>query len=130
MTLGQLRKAALIALLVGAVGSIGLVIRAGRNNNSRILMVLMITWVVAPYVALLLADVVSKRWPILTRQTLYVVMLVLTICSLVVYGYDVVRPRTKAAFVYVIVPGLSWLAMAMTLAISAFIAGRTRGSVR
>jgi len=35
-----LRRGALIALLAGAAGSLGLMLHAGRHNNSRILLVL------------------------------------------------------------------------------------------
>ena len=77
--LGLLRAAALIAVLAGAVGSVGLTLHAGRHNNSRILLLLFTLWVLSPFVALVWADVVSKRWPVLTRATLYSVMLVLTL---------------------------------------------------
>ena len=82
--LGLLRAAALIAVLAGAVGSFGLMLHAGRRNDSRILLVLFTIWVLSPFVALVLADVVSKRWSVLTRATLHRAMLVLTIGSLAI----------------------------------------------
>ena len=87
--LGLLRAAALIAALAGAVGSVGLMLHAGRRNDSRILLVLFALWVLSPFMALVLANVVSKHWLVLTRATLYSVMLVLTLGSLAIYG-DVV----------------------------------------
>src|ERR1039458_205725 len=80
--LGPLRIAALLALLAGAVGSVGLMLHAGRHNDSRFLLVLFALWVLSPFVALILANVVSKRWPVHTRVALYTVMLVLTLGSL------------------------------------------------
>jgi hypothetical protein len=122
--LGLLRGAAPIAVLAGAGGSVGLMLRAGRHNASRLLLVLMAVWVLSPFAALLLANVVSKRWPVLTRATLYSVMLVVTLGALAVYGHDALRPRAKAAVVYVVVPPASWLLIAIVLGVAALISGR------
>ena len=123
--LGLLRAAALIAVLAGAAGSLGLMLHASRRNDSRILLVLFTIWVLSPFVALVLADVVSKRWSVLTRATLHSVMLVLTLCSLAIYG-DVALgpPRAKTAFVFVVVPPASWLLIAIAVPIAALISGR------
>jgi len=123
--LGLLRAAALIAVLAGAAGSFGLMLHAGRRNDSRILLVLFTIWVLSPFVALVLADVVSKRWSVLTRATLHSVMLVLTLASLAIYG-DVALgpPRAKPAFVFVVVPPASWLLIAIAVPIAALISGR------
>src|SRR5713226_7675945 len=80
--LGALRAAALIAVLAGAVGSVGLMLYVGRRNDSRILLVLFALWVLSPFMVLVLVNVVSKRWSVFTRATLYSVMLVLTLGSL------------------------------------------------
>ena len=54
--LGLLHAAALIALPAGAVGSVGLLLRAGQRNNSRLLLVLFTIWVLSPFLALASAD--------------------------------------------------------------------------
>ena len=97
----------------------------GRRNESRILMVLFALWVLSPFMVLVLANMVSKRWPVLTRATLYTAMLVLTVGSLAIYG-DVALgpPRTKAAFVFVVVPPASWLLIAIVVPIAALISRR------
>ena len=119
-----LRRAALIAVLLGAVGSLGLMLRASQRTP-RFLLVLFVFWVLGPFVALVLADVVAKRWSMLTRKTLYSVMLVVTVGSLAIYGNDAVSPpKTKAAFVYVAVPLASWLLIAIAVPMSAFLSGR------
>jgi hypothetical protein len=126
--LRQLRAAALIAVVAGAVGSVGLMLHAGRRNASRILLVLFAFWVLSPFVALLLANVVSKRWPVPTRATLYSLMLVLTLGSLAVYGYVALGvPRAKTASVFVVVPPASWLLIAIVVPIAARISGRRSG---
>ena len=123
--LGFLRAAALIAVLAGAAGSVGLMLQAGRHNDSRILLVLFAIWVLSPFMALVLANVVSKRWSVLTRATLYSVTLVLSLGSLAIYG-DVALgpPRAKPAFVFVVVPPASWLFIALVVPIAALISGK------
>src|ERR1039457_2591292 len=112
--LGFLRTAALIAVLAGACGSIGLMLRAGRRNQSQILMLLFGIWVLSPFVAAFLAHVFSKRWPVVTRATLYAVMLALTLGSLTIYGDFVFgRLQAKAGFVFLVVPFASWLLIGM-----------------
>ena len=123
--LGLLHAAALIAVLAGAVGSVGLMLHAGHRNPSRLLLVLFALWVLSPFIALVLANMVSKRWSVLTRAALYTVMLVLAVGSLAIYG-DVALgpPRTKTAFVFVVVPPASWLLIAIVVRVSALVSGR------
>jgi hypothetical protein len=122
---GLLRGAALIAVLAGAVSSLGLMLHAGRRQKSLILIGLFIVWELSPFVALVYAHVASKHWSVLTRTTLYSLMLVLTLCSLGIYG-DVALgpPRAQTAFVFLVVPLASWLLIAIVLPIAALISGR------
>ncbi len=120
-----LRAAALVAVLAGAVGSVGLTLYAGRRNDSRILMVLFALWVLSPFVAVVSASIASKRWLALTRATLYSATLVVTLSSLVIYGVVALGPpRGKTAFVFVVVPPASWLLTAIAVTIVALISGR------
>jgi len=125
--LGHLRAVALTAVVAGAGGSLGLMLWAGRRNPSRIwfLLVLFAIWVLSPFMALLLANMVSKRWSVITRVTLHCVMLVLALGSLAIYGYVVLRPTgSKPAFVFLVVPLGSWLLIAIVVSIAALISGR------
>lgn len=123
--LGLLRAAALIAVLAGAAGSVGLMLRAGHRNPSRLLIVLFALWVLSPFMALVWANVVSKRWSVLTRATLYVVMLVITLGSLAIYGALAFGPlRAKTGFVFLVVPAASWLLIAVVIPMAAMISGR------
>jgi hypothetical protein len=120
-----LRAAALVAVLAGAVGSVGLTLYAGRRNDSRILMVLFALWLLSPFVALVFAGVASARWLALTRATLYSAALIVTLISLVIYGVVALGPpRGKTAFVFVVVPPASWLLIAIAVTIAALISGR------
>jgi hypothetical protein len=120
-----LRTAALIAVLAGAVGSVGLLLRATNRNPSQLLVVVMAIWVVSPFVALLWASIVSKRWSVLTRVTLFGVMLVVPLSSLAVYVADAIWPRTSPGpFVFIPVPPASWLFSALVVLAAALISGR------
>ena len=123
-----LRAAAMIALLAGAGGSIGLMLRVGRHNHSRILLVLFEIWVLSPFTALVLGNLVSKRWPVLTRMTIYSVTLVLTLGSLAIYGYVAFGPpRAKPAFAFLVAPLASWLLIAIAAIVSRRLSRRSDG---
>jgi len=122
--LGLLHAVALTAVVAGAGGSVGLMLWVGHRNPSRLLLVLFAIWVLAPFTALVLADFVSKRWSVITRATLYGVMLMLTLGSLAFYGDVVWRPRPQPAFVFLVVPLGSWLLMTTVVPIAALISGR------
>ena len=121
-SLGRLRRAALIAVLVGAGSSVALMLRAGASSDERLLVVLIAGWVFAPFAALALAHVVAKRWSATTRATLYWLMIVLTLGSLAVYVSDAFGPPTTE--VYVVVPVASWLLIVLILPVAAFTSRR------
>ncbi len=70
-SLGRLRAAALIAVLAGAAGSVGLTLSAsqGRGLGLRAVLIFSI-WVFAPFAGLVLADRLAKRWSVTTRTTI------------------------------------------------------------
>ncbi len=103
------RTIALIVLLLGAAGSIYFVINAGRNNNSVVLKALFVIWVLSPFIAFATINTISARWPLLTQITIYWLMLLVAIGSLVCYSGVFKTPGTKPAFIFLIVPLLSWL---------------------
>ena len=118
-----LRTMALTALLAGAMGSLGLMLYAGRHTPV-LLLVLFVGWVVSPFMGLVVANVVSKRWSVLTRVTLYSLMLVIALGSLV--GYTVAwRPQgTRPAFAFLVVPLVSWLLIALVIPIATLLSRR------
>jgi hypothetical protein len=123
--LGLLRLTAWIALLVGAAGSVGLMLYAGRHNASRLLMIIFAIWVLSPFMGLVLAHVVSKSWSVVTRAALHSLMLIIALGSLAIYA-DVALgpPRAKTAAVFVVVPPTSWLLIAVTLPVAALLSRR------
>lgn len=86
------------------------------------LRVLFAVWVLSPFALLVLAETVSKGWSLLTRAALHAVMLVITLGTLVIYSVVAFGPpRAQPAFVFVLVPPVSWLLTASVIAITALI---------
>jgi hypothetical protein len=123
--LAALRVAALSAVAVGAVGSAGFVINAGRRNPSRLLIAGFVFWVVSPFVLLGLAHARALRWSIRARLVLESAIVTLTAVTLGIYANAAFGPRRpQGAFVFVIVPPISWLAIAAVVWIAAIISRR------
>jgi len=74
-TLHFLRNMAIVLLLIGALGSLGFVLHAGRNNNSVLLVALFVTWVLSPFIALLVAHLILKNWTAHTYAVLHCLMI-------------------------------------------------------
>ena len=120
-----LHTAALIALLVGVLGSVGLLLRATSRNPSLLLVVLLAIWVASPFVLLLLASIPAKRWSMLTRAALYGLMLVVALGSLAIYVADALWPRgAQGAFFFIIVPPVAWVSSAIVVSVAAIISRR------
>ncbi|PYU48741.1 MAG: hypothetical protein DMG48_19265 [Acidobacteria bacterium] len=124
--LALLRRVALIAALVGALGSVGLVLQVGRRKHSpRLLLALFVIWVLSPFVALVVANIASKSWSVITRATLYSVMLVVALGSLAIYGDIALGPLgAKTVPVFVIVPPASLLLIATVVPMAALLSAR------
>ncbi len=123
--LGLVRGAVLTLVLVGAAGSLGLMFRAGHRQKSWILVLLFAIWVLAPFMALVAAHVLSTNWSVLTRATLYSFMLVVTLFSLAIYGEVAFRlPTAKVGFVFLAVPSASWLLIVIVLPVAALVSRR------
>ena len=128
-TLRLLRIMALIVVLTGAVGSLGLVLHTGRNNKSFLLVVLFVFWVLSPFVVLMYANFVSMRWSVLIRKVLYGLTIFLTLGSLVSYSGLLSPQGAKTAFVFLVIPLVSWVLMAIIIPIAASYTRRlSRGS--
>ena len=107
-----LRTFAIIAVLLGAAGSLGFTLYTGRNNSSVLLILLFCAWVLSPFMALLVVDFISKRWTDRNRVRLYGLMLVVAVVSLIGYS-GLMLPRAKPAFVFLMIPLASWVLLAI-----------------
>lgn len=109
-----LRTAALIAIPLGALGSIGFMLHVGQRNPSRLLLALFTGWVLAPFLALAWSHVAAKPWPESAQAWLHRLTLVLALTSLAVYGYAAFGPPlAKPAFPFLVVPFASLVLLAL-----------------
>ena len=117
--LGLVRAVALIAIVIGAAGTIVMMLRVGHRSPF-FLMVLFMIWDLSPFVALVAADVAARGWPPVSRAILYVVTLVVSVGSLALY-YSVAfgPPRTQPAARFLMVPLGAWVLMAIAVPIAA-----------
>ncbi len=114
-------------MFAGAAGSLGLVLYTGRHNPSVFLIIIFMVWVLSPFAALLVASVLSKQWFVHAREAIYILMPILAIGALISYSGVLSPPGTKPAFVFLVVPLISWLLMAIVIPIAAGRARRLAG---
>jgi hypothetical protein len=120
-----LRSVALVAVVFGSIGSVGL-LRHAQQRTPPMLVVLFVIWVVAPFALLAVANLFSKRWSRKVGLTLCIVTLIVTVASLAIYLDDNIAHRTaKAAFVWVAVPPASVLVSVIAVGIAALMGSRT-----
>ena len=110
-----LRTVALVLLAVGAVGSLYFMFNASRSQKSILLLTLFSGWILSPFVGLFVADKFSKRWTVNVRASFYWLMIILTIVSLVGYSGAFNTPKTKNAFVFLVIPFISWLLITISI---------------
>lgn len=112
----RLRKAAMTALIVGAVSSLALMARMGQRQASILVIVLFVLWDAAPFVLLGVAEALATRWPPRLQTTLHWVAIVVAAGSVAAYLADTLGPpHPQAAFIYVIVPPVAVVAAAAML---------------
>ena len=112
--LDTLRVAVMVVLPLGAAGSFTAMLRAGGRNPSFVLLVLFTGWVLAPFLALAWANLISKSWGPPVRKALFFVALLVTLGSLAVYGVVAFGPPVaKPAAPFLMTPLVSWLLLAV-----------------
>jgi hypothetical protein len=119
-----LHSIALILILTGAVGSLVLTFHTGRKNNSVLLPLLFAVWVLSPFIAFLMSDIISRSWPVFVRAALYCFIIVLTVSWLLCYGGLLSPPGVKPAFVFLIVPLISWILLVILIPLSELLSRR------
>ena len=111
-----LRSIALTTSIFGAVVSLYLVLYAGRNQSSILLIILFIVWVLSPFIGLFFANKISKRWTLNTRKSFYWLTMILTIGSLIAYSGILTPPKTKLTFLFLVIPLMSLLLIIIFIA--------------
>jgi hypothetical protein len=107
-TLRVFRILSFIIVLAGAIVSLSFVLHAGQNNKSVLLVCLFVIWVLSPFIALFLANLVSQGWSVLVRIAFYGILLLIIAGSLIVYA-GIIPAGTKPAFKFLVIPLISWI---------------------
>jgi len=104
--------AALPALLIAAVWSLCLMFIAGHSNKSMVLMSLFTLWVVSPYAALF---IINRKSRVTVRHYLTITI---SVCSVIFYTVGYLYPGKTPAFVFLLIPLISWLLIGSAIFIS------------
>jgi hypothetical protein len=96
----------LVAILCGAVVSASLALKVGQSSYSGVLPLVLVVWVLSPFLALLAANRASRYWPDSRRWALLVLVLVVTAESLLVYSGVIAVPNG-----FLITPLIAWVAI-------------------
>jgi hypothetical protein len=116
-----LQIVSLAILLIGSIASVVLVMYAGRHNTSVLLNILFSGWVLSPFIGFLIANRISGKWHILTRTILSWMMILITFVSLLGYCGILRLSGTKPAFIFLIIPFVSWILIVAEIGISSMI---------
>jgi len=99
----------IVAQLIAAATSLCFMFIAGHNNKSAVLMLLFTVWVVSPYAILYAA---SKKSFIAAKPLDYT-SLIISIGSIIAYTFSYFSPGKTPAFIFLLIPLLSWIAVAL-----------------
>ena len=116
LTLHIIRTVALVVVLIGAACSLGFMFNAGRHTPI-VLLILFVGWVLSPFIGFLVAIKISSHWSVSNRVTIYCLMLILTLLSLLSYSGALTPPGTRPASIFLIVPLISWLIILIVIPI-------------
>jgi len=96
-----------VAAIAGGVTSLGLLLTASQKAPA-ILLILFVGWVGLPFVALFFLNLYVPRWNTPTKTALTVLTFVITVLSVLIYGYFTFWPLSSTpARTWLIVPAVS-----------------------
>ena len=118
INLKLLQTVTTVVAIFGAIGSLYFMFKAGRNQKSILLIAFFTAWVLSPFAGLFLATKTSYGRIIPDRTTLYWLMIILAIGSLVAYSGVLTPSGTKGAFIFLVAPFASWVVIVIIFLIS------------
>jgi predicted dienelactone hydrolase len=121
----QLSVATVFLTLTGAAGSVSLMLLAGRQNDSRFLLILFALWVLSPFAVIFLLARIMNRFSTLMRLAVAGLALVLAAGPPAIYANVAAAPLgSKVAFPFIVVPLGSWFLIATVMPIFALFSRR------
>ena len=113
-----LRTVALTILLVGTTGSLYFMFRIGSNQKSILLLGLFTAWVLSPFIGLFLLNKSSRKWTDNMQSRFHWLIISLAVISLTAYSGILIPQQTKAAFIFLLIPFISWIAIFIVFFVS------------
>ena len=118
-----------LVMVASAAGSLIAMFIVGHRQRSIVLMLMFAAWVLSPFGALALLHARSRSWRESSRSLLRGGTLLISIGALATYVHAVMRPlKSQPASTFLIVPFVSWVALAAGVAIAAMVARRDQGT--
>jgi hypothetical protein len=127
VSLDFLRTAALVVLILSCAGCFWLVVRSSDHEESVLMEGLSISWALSPFLALGVTSAISKSWSDIIRITLYSLMIFIGLCSLVGYSGALNSPGAKLESIFLVIPLISWLLMAIVIPLVAVLSHKHEG---
>ncbi|MBL0066167.1 MAG: hypothetical protein IPP38_14415 [Bacteroidetes bacterium] len=103
------RTIALASALIGIIGSLFFMFRVSSQQKSLLLLGLFTCWVISPFAGLFFAMMTENKRVYPLRTSINKLVIILSILSLLVYSGVLTLPGAKPAFVYLVIPFVSWL---------------------
>jgi hypothetical protein len=113
-----IRMLAVIVTFLGALFTAIAVLHTGRYNNSAWLMALFVAWDVSPFIAMIVAQPIFKRRGKVFHLVLYVLMMAISVTSLAFYSGLIRWPDKRPAFIFIVIPLVSWIIIGLVLGLS------------
>ena len=109
--LDLIRSLALGVSTSAAIGSLALMLQTGNHSGSMILILLFSVWVLSPFILLVAFCLLSRRWPSRVRVPLYTLTVTISVLTLLFYGERLSFSGVRPAFVFLVIPFISWIVM-------------------
>ena len=120
----RIRRTSILVIAIALAVALVSMSYAGRRQQSLVLIVLFAAWVTAPFAAAIGANVVASRWPARVQRAVRYATVAVPAASAVFYACVAFAGLPlKVGFAFLVGPFVSWLGMAIPVAIAAATRG-------
>lgn len=107
----RLQTLAKLITIICLTGSLSFMLIAGSHQKSIILLSLFTVWVISPFAGLFLFPKLLKRSQVRSNVYQNWFIIILSICSLILYSGVLIPHIKKAAFLFLAGPLISWISI-------------------
>lgn len=104
-----LRIAGYVLPMASAAVSLFYMLEAGRNQKSFVLILCFVLWVSSPYIGLAVINYISGKWQVMKRLILAGLIVLISVGSIIFYSRLILLPNVRPAFIFLVVPFISWV---------------------